>query len=405
MRRILFACLGVAIAQGAAPQASAQTALSDGKVRIGVLNDASGPYMDLAGPGSVLAARMAAEDFGSKVLGAPIEIVSADHQNKPDVGSTIARLWFDEQGIDAITDVPTSSVALAVQEVVRDKKKVFLISGAATAALTGKSCSPYSIQTSEDTRALGAGTAGAVLRGGADSWFFLTADYAFGHQMEADSTRVILAGGGKIAGSVRHPQNTPDFSSFLLQAQASGAKAIGLANAGNDTVNAIRQAVEFGLTQEGRKLVGLILHISDVHALGLDKAHGLQLVEGFYWDMNDESRAFAKRFHAQFGKMPTREQATTYATVLHYLRAIEAAKTDRAEDVMKAMKAMPMKFFGEEGPIREDGRWMHDLRLYEVKKPNESKYPWDYYKLVTTIPAEDAFTPLSESECPYVKKP
>jgi len=397
-----IACMSAIVATATAY--AQPTSFSDGKVRIGVLNDASGPYMDLAGPGSVIAARMAAEDFGGTVLGVPIEIVAGDHQNKPDVGSAIARRWFDEQEVDAITDVPTSSVALAVQEIVRAKKKVFLISGAATAALTGANCSPYSIQTSEDTTALSVGTTKTVLKGGADTWFFLTADYAFGHAMEADSRRVVESSGGKVVGSVRHPQNTADFSSFLLQAMASKAKAIGLANAGNDTVNSIRQAVEFGVTEGGQKLVGLILHISDVHALGLEKAHGLQLTEGFYWDMNDESRAFSKRFFEHHKKMPTREQATTYATVLHYLRSIEIAKTDDSDAVMRVMKSEPMKYFGEEAPIREDGRWMHGLRLYEVKKPSESKYPWDYYRLVASIPAEDAYPPLSESQCPFIKK-
>jgi len=379
--------------------------ISDGKVKIGVLNDASGPYIDLAGPGSVLAAQMAAEDFGGKVGGAPIEIISGDHQNKPDVGSAIVRKWFDEQMVDAVADVPTSSVALAVQELAKNQKKIFLISGAAAATLSGKNCSPYSIQTADDTTALSVGTVKAVTKAGADSWYFLTADYVFGHAMEAESTKVIGANGGKVLGSVRIPQNNADFSSFLLRAKASKAKAIGLANAGNDTVNSIRQAVEFGLTKGGdQKLVGLILFISDIHALGLANAHGLQLTEGFYWDMNDESRKFSRRFFEKFKKMPTREQATTYATVTHYLRSIEIAKTDNSDEVMKTMKATPMKYFGQQGVIRADGRFVHDLALYEVKNPSESKYPWDYYKKVATIKGEDAFTPLAESECPFVEK-
>jgi branched-chain amino acid transport system substrate-binding protein len=395
-----LALCGPIVGQAQAPSA----AISDGKVRIGVMNDASGPYIDLSGPGSVLAAQIAAEDFGGKVAGAAIEIVSADHQNKPDVGSAIVRKWFDEQKVDAVVDVPTSSVALAVQELARTNKKIFLISGAAAATLSGKNCSPYSIQTADDTTALSAGTVKAVTNSGADTWFFLTADYVFGHAMEAESTRVINASGGKVLGSVRHPQNNADFSSFLLRAQASKAKAIGLANAGNDTVNAIRQAVEFGITNKGQKLVGLILFISDIHALGLESAHGLQLTEGFYWDMNDASRVWSKRFFERFKKMPTREQATTYATVTHYLRSIEIVKSDNSDEVMKTMKATPMKFFGQEGRIREDGRFIHDLGLYEVKKPSESKYPWDYYKRIATIKGEEAFTSLADSECPLVSK-
>jgi branched-chain amino acid transport system substrate-binding protein len=401
-KRLLVLSVSAAFVAIAPPGASAQ--ISDTKVRIGILNDMSGPYKDLAGPGSVLAAQMAAEDFGGKVLEAPIEIVSADHQNKPDIGSGIVRKWFDEDKIDAIADVPTSSVALSVQELSRDKKKVFLISGAASAALSGKACSPYSIQTADDTTALSTGTTRAVVKSGADTWFFLTADYVFGHTMQKESTKVIEANNGKVLGSVTHPQNVMDFSSYLLTAQASGAKAIGLANAGNDTTLAIKQAVEYGLTDKGQRLVGLILFISEIHAMGLQSAHGLLLTEGFYWDMNDASREWSKRFFTRFGKMPTREHATTYATIIHYLRAIESAKTDEATPVMAAMKATPMKFFGQTGRIREDGRFIHDLGLYQVKDPSESKYPWDYYKLVATIPGDEAFGSLEESECSLVKK-
>jgi branched-chain amino acid transport system substrate-binding protein len=377
--------------------------ISDNAVRIGVLNDMSGPYRDLAGPGSVLAAQMAAEDFGGKVAGATIEIVAADHQNKPDIGSGIVRKWFDEEKVDAVADVPTSSVAMAVQELSRTKEKIFLISGAASAALTGKACSPFSIQTADDTTALSAGTTRAVVKSGADTWFFLTADYVFGHTIQKESTRIIESNGGKVLGSVTHPQNASDFSSYLLTAQASKAKAIGLANAGNDTTTAIKQAVEFGLTEKGQRLVGLILFISEIHALGLQNAHGLLLTEGFYWDMNDASREWSKRFFARFGKMPTREHASTYATVTHYLRAIDATKTDEPKVVMAKMKSTPMKYFGEEGRIREDGRFIHDLRLYEVKSPSESKYPWDYYKQVAVIPGDQAFGTLEESECSLVK--
>lgn len=396
--------LGLAACLTLAAPLAAHAQISDGRVRIGILNDMNGPYADLAGPGSVLAAQMAAEEFGNKVAGATVEIVSANHQNKPDVGSEIVRRWFDQEKVDAIADVPTSSVALAVQNIVREKQKVFLISGAAAASLSGKDCSPFSIQTSDDTTALSVGTTRAVVKAGGNSWFFLTADYVFGHAMEAESTKVIKANGGTVLGGVRHPQNTSDFASYLVRAQGSGAKAIGLANAGNDTINAIKQAVEFGLTAGGQRLVGLILFISDIHALGLKNAHGLVLTEGFYWDMNAQSREWSQRFFKRFGKMPTRQQATTYATVVHYLRAIEKAKTDDSKTVVAEMKAMPMKFFGQEGRIREDGRFIHDLSLYEVKKPSESKYPWDYYKAVATIPGDEAFASMAEGGCPLVAK-
>lgn len=402
LRHRVFGFIFLVASIGAATVAHAQ--ISGGKVKIGVMNDLSGPYMDLAGPGSVLAANMAAEDFGGKVLGVPIEIVAADHQNKPDVGSSLARKWFDSEDVDAIADVPTSSVAIAVQNLAREKQKIFLISGAATASLSAKDCSPFSIQTSDDTTALSTGTTRAVVKSGANTWFFLTADYVFGKAMEAESSRVIQEMGGKVLGSVKHPQGVADFSSYVLQAQASGAKAIGLANAGNDTITAIKQAVEFGLTKDGKqRLVGLILFISDIHALGLQNAHGLQLTESFYWDMNAESREWSQRFFKRFGKMPTREHATTYATVMHYLEAIKTAKTDEPKAVMAAMKASPMKFFGAQGRIREDGRFIHDLNLYEVKHPSESKYPWDYYKLIARIPGDEAFAAPS-SDCPLVKK-
>jgi len=333
-----------------------------------------------------------------------VDIVSANHLNKPDVGSEIVRRWFDQEKVDAIADVPTSSVAIAVQNIVRDKQKIFLISGAAAASLSGKDCSPFSIQTADDTNALSIGTTRAVVKSGANTWFFLTADYVFGHAMEAESTKVIKANGGSVLGGIRHPQGTSDFASYLVRAKGSGAKAIGLANAGNDTITAIKQAVEFGLTAGGQRLVGLILFISDIHALGLANAHGLVLTEGFYWDMNPTSREWSQRFFKRFGKMPTRQQATTYATVVHYLRSVEKTKSDDSKTVMADMKATPMKYFGQEGKIREDGRFIHDLMLYEVKKPSESKYPWDYYKAVTTIPGEEAFAPMADGGCAFVTK-
>jgi branched-chain amino acid transport system substrate-binding protein len=382
-----------------------QAQISDGVVKIGVLNDQSGPYADIAGPGSVLATQMAAEDFGGTVLGAKIEVVGADHQNKPDVGSGIVRRWYDEQQVDAIIDVPVSSVALAVQEITRQKERVFLISGAASETLSGKSCSPYAIQTADDTRALTVGTTKAVVESGGDTWFFITADYVFGHILEEQSRKLVESMGGKVLGAVRHPQNTSDFANFLLTAKQSGAKIVALANGGNDTINAIRQAGEFGLTAGGQKMATLLLFSSDVKALGLDAAQGLVLTESFYWDMNEASRAFSLRYQKRFGgKMPTREQATAYATALHYLEAIKSSGTDKADVVVKKMKDTPMKFFGMEGKIRSDGRFVHDLMLYQVKKPSESKAEWDIYKPVSVIKGEQAFTSLQESECPLVKK-
>lgn len=400
MRETLLAMCWLVAATGV----SAQAQVSDGVVKIGVLNDQSGPYVDLAGPGSVLATKMAAEDFGGNVNGAKIEVVVADHQNKPDVGSAIVRRWLDEQQVDAVIDVPTSSVAMAVQEITRQKQRVFLISGAASETLSGKACSPFSIQTSDDTYALTVGTTKAVVESGGDSWFFLTADYVFGHLIEAQSRKLIESMGGKVLGSVRHPQNTADFASFILLAKQSGAKVLGLANAGNDTISSIRQAGEFGLVAAGQKMAGLILFSSDIKALGLNAAQGLMLTESFYWDMNDQTRDFSLRFQKRFGgKMPTREQAAAYATALHYLKAIKATGTDKADVVVKAMKETPMEFFGSTGKIRADGRFIHDLMLYQVKSPAESKSEWDLYKPLRLIKGEDAFVPLDKSECPLLK--
>jgi branched-chain amino acid transport system substrate-binding protein len=384
--------------------ATGQAQTLNGVIKIGVLNDQSGPYADLSGPGSVVAAQMAAEDFGGKVLGVPIEIIAGDHQNKADVGSAIVRRWIDTEKVSAVVDVPTSSVALAVQDILREKQKVFLISGAATADLSGKSCSPFSIQTADDTYALSVGTTRAVVESGANTWFYLVADYVFGRTIEAESSRLVKEGGGQVLGSAYHPQGTTDFAAYLLQAQGSHAKAIGLANAGNDTINAIKQAGEFGITSGGQKLVGLILFISDIHALGLASAHGLLLTEGFYWDMNDPARAWSRRFYAKFGKMPTREQATGYATIIHYLKSIQAAGTDDAKTVVAEMKKTPMDYFGSTGNFQANGRFMHDLGLYEVKTPAESKEPWDYYKLVRSIPAATAFLAANKSGCPLIKQ-
>jgi branched-chain amino acid transport system substrate-binding protein len=348
---------------------------------------------------------MAVADFGGKVAGKPIEIISADHLNKPDVGSAIARQWIDQDHVDVIVDVPTSSIALAVQDVTKEKGKVFLISGAASSDLTGKSCSPTGVHWTYDTYALAHGTGGALVKQGGDSWFFLTADYAFGHALENDTAAVVKAAGGKVLGAVNVPLNTPDFSSFLLQAQASKAKVIGLANAGGDTINSIKQASEFGIVAGGQRLAGLLVFISDVNSLGLATAQGLVLTESFYWDQNDETRAWAKRFTAESKKVPTMVQAGVYGAVTHYLKAIEATKSDDGKTVVAKMRELPINdFMTKNGKLREDGRVERDMYLFQVKAPGESKYQYDYYKQLATIPAAEAFRPLGESACPLIKK-
>jgi len=348
---------------------------------------------------------MAVEDFGAAAKGMKVEIVGADHQNKPDVGSNVVRTWIDVDKVDVIVDVPTSSVALAINQVTREKNKAFLVSGAASSDLTGKACSPNTIHWTYDTWMLAHGTGSAIVKTGGKTWFFLTADYAFGHALERDTEAVVVKEGGKVLGKVRHPLNAQDFSSFLLQAQSSKAQIIGLANAGGDTINSIKQAAEFGIVGKGQNLAGLLVFITDVHALGLDKAQGLILTETFYWDQNDRTRAFAKRFAPQYkGNMPTMVQAGVYSAVLHYLKAVEAAKTDDGPKVVAKMKEMPTDdpLFGK-GRIRADGRKIHDAYLVEVKKPSESKGPWDYYKIRATIPAEQAFRPEKDGGCPLVK--
>jgi branched-chain amino acid transport system substrate-binding protein len=393
-----------AVALGfAASGAHAQ--VSDGVIKIGVLNDMSSLYADIAGPGSVVAARMAVEDFGASKKAMKVEIISADHQNKPDVGSSIARQWYDVDKVDAIFDVPTSSVALAINEVTKQKGKAFIVSGAASSDLTGKACSPNTVHWTYDTWMLANGTGSAVVKTGGDSWYFITADYAFGHALERDTEAVVLKSGGKVLGKVRHPLNAQDFSSFLLQAQASKAKVIGLANAGGDTTNAIKQAAEFGIVKGGQNLAGMLVFISDVHGLGLDKAQGLIFTESWYWDLNDASRAWTKRFVTQNnGKYPTMVHAGVYAGVLHYLKAIEAAKTDDGTKVIAKMKELPTDdpLFGK-GRVRQDGRKVHQAYLVEVKKPAESKGPYDYYKIRATIPADQAFRPEKEGGCSLVK--
>jgi branched-chain amino acid transport system substrate-binding protein len=395
----------IAVVAGALACGTAHAQTADDVTKIGILNDMSGLYSDITGAGSVVAAKMAVEDFGAAQKGMKVEIVSADHQNKPDVGTNIARTWIDVDKVDVIVDVPTSSIALAISEVVREKNKVFLVSGAAASDLTGPKCSPNTIHWTYDTWALANGTGKALVKTGGDTWFFLTADYAFGHALERDTAATVEANGGKVLGKIRHPLNTSDFSSYLLQAQASKAKVIGLANAGGDTINSIKQGAEFGIVKSGQNFAGLLVFISDVHALGLASAQGLIMTESWYWDMTDANREFAKKFApANKGKYPTMTQAGVYSAVTHYLKAVEALKNDEdGKAVVAKMKEMPTddKLFGK-GTIRADGRKIHDMYLFEVKKPEESKYPWDYYKVRATIPAAEAFRPLKDGGCPLV---
>lgn len=381
----------------------------DKNVKIGVLTDMSGLYSDISGAGAVLATQMAVEDSGLREKGWKIDVISADHQLKPDVTAAIARQWADVENVDAYVDVVASSTALALNPIAVEKNRVHLNSGAATSALTGKSCTPNTVHWAYDTYEVANGTGKAVTKAGGDTWFFITADYAFGVALEGDTRAVVEKNGGKVVGGVKHPLNSSDFSSFLLQAQSSKAKIIGLANAGGDTTNAVKQAAEFGIVQGGQKLASLLLFITDVHSLGLKVANGLQLTESFYWDTNEGTRAFSKRFAARMknGAMPSMVQAGDYASTLHYLKALEALggnPHDGAKAVAK-MKELPTDdaLFGK-GVVRADGRKIHPAYLFEVKKPEESKGPWDYYKLVTTIPAEEAFRPLSESDCPLIKK-
>ncbi|MCR8825792.1 ABC transporter substrate-binding protein [Pseudosulfitobacter koreensis] len=371
-------------------------------ITLGVLNDQSGVYADLSGQGSVVAAQMAVADFDAAGKGINVNIISADHQNKPDIASNIARQWYDQDGVDAILDVPTSSTALAVADVTAEFGKVFINSGAATSDLTRANCQPTTIHWTYDTAALANGTGKAVTEAGGDTWFFLTADYAFGHALERDTTAVVEASGGEVLGSVAHPFPGTDFSSFLLQAQASGAKVIGLANAGADTVNSIKQASEFGIVQGGQKLAGLLLFINNVHSLGAQTAQGLQMTTAFYWDMNDDTRAFSERFKEEMGSPPSMVQAGVYAGTLHYLKAVEAVGSDDAEAIVATMKEMKTDdpLFGE-GYIRKDGRVIHDMYLMEVKSPEESTGEWDLLKEVATISGEDAFLPMEDGGCAF----
>ncbi len=374
-------------------------------LKIGAILDMSGLYADITGPGSETAAKMAAEDFGGEVLGRKIEIVAVDHLNKADIAANLARDLFDNQGVEAIMDVAASATALAAGEIGKARGKIMVFTGPGAVRLTNEACGPYTVHYSYDTYAQATVTGLATVKRGLDSWFFLAADYAFGHELERDTANVVKANGGKVLGSVRHPINTSDFSSFLLQAQGSGAKVVGLANAGGDTINSIKQAAEFGLTKSGQKLSPLLAFISDIDSVGLETAQGLLLAEAFYWDLNDETRAFSKRFMERTKRAPTSAQAGIYSATLHYLNSVRTAGTVDSAAVMKVMKEMPINdMFAKNGHIREDGRMVHDMYLFEVKTPSESKGRWDVYKLLATVPGDQAFQPLSQSRCPLVKK-
>jgi branched-chain amino acid transport system substrate-binding protein len=396
--------LGLAAAAVIAGSTGALAQISDGVVKIGVLSDMSSVYSDSTGTGSLIAAQMAAADFNGQVKGKPIEVIGADHQNKPDIGSSVAREWYDTGKVDVIADVPTSSVALAVQRITKDKDRVFLMSGTAASDLTGPACSPNGIHWTYDTYALSKVAGKAMVARGEDTWFFITVDYVFGHALERDTANVVKAAGGQVLGAVRTPLNTQDFSSFLLQAQASKAKVIGLANTGSDMQNAIKQAAEFGLQRGGQKLAALLFDVTDANSLGLETAQGMIVAAGFYWDLDGETRAFSNRFMQRTKRMPTMFQAGVYSAVTHYLKAIDAIGTDDAKAVIAKMKATPVNdFFAKNGRIREDGRMVHDMYLMQLKSPGESTGPWDFYKLLATVPGDQAFRPLQEGGCPLVK--
>jgi branched-chain amino acid transport system substrate-binding protein len=373
-------------------------------VKIGILNDQSGVYADYGGKYSLEAAKMAIEDFGGSVLGQKIDIISADHQNKPDLATSIARRWYEVEGVDMITELTTSSVALAVQELSKEKKKIDIVVGAATSRITGDACTPYGFHWAFDTHALAVGTGGALVEAGGNTWFFLTADYAFGYALEKDTSEIVAAKGGKVLGSVRIPLNSSDFSSFLLQAQSSKAKIVGLANAGLDTTNSIKQAAEFGIVKGGQKLAGLLMTLAEVHGLGLEASQGLVLTEGFYWDQSDKTREFSQAFFKRTGRMPNMIQAGTYSATLQYLKAVKAAGTKDSDAVAKKLKELPVDdMFAQGGKVLENGRMVHDLYLFEVKKPSESKKPWDYYKQLAVVPGDKAFPSAKDSGCPLTK--
>ncbi|KJC42569.1 ABC transporter substrate-binding protein [Bradyrhizobium sp. LTSP857] len=396
MKSALLAAVATSALLLAAP-ASAQG------VKIGILNDQSGVYADYGGKYSVEAAKMAIEDFGGEVLGQKVEMITADHQNKPDLATSIARRWYDADNVDMITELTTSSVALAVQDLSKEKKKIDIVVGAATSSITGAACSPYGFHWAFDTHALAVGTGGALTKAGGDSWFFLTADYAFGYALEKDTSEIVTTNGGKVLGSVRVPLNSSDFSSFLLQAQSSKAKIVGLANAGQDTTNSIKQAAEFGIVQGGQKLAGLLMTLAEVNGLGLQAAQGLVLTEGFYWDHDDTTRAFSERFFKRTGRMPSMIHAGTYSATLSYLKAVKAAGTKDSDAVAKKLKELPVDDAFAKGKVLENGRMVHDMYLFEVKKPSESKKPWDYYKQLAVVPGDQAFATAKESGCPLTK--
>jgi branched-chain amino acid transport system substrate-binding protein len=390
-------CSHTALAQGAR--------ISDGVIKVGVIEDMSGVYADITGKGAVTAAQMAIDEFGGKVNGVPVELVYADHQNKADIGAAVARKWFDTEKVDAILDVASSSPALAVLEIAKEKKKILTLSSPGSIRITNDACGPYAVHWAYDTYAIAQSTGRALVEQGFDTWYFVTADYAFGHSLENDLSAVVTSLGGKVLGNTRHPVSTADFSSALLTAQNAKPKVIALANAGGDTINSIKQASEFGLTQSGYKLAALAGFINDVHGLGLKEAQGLTITEASYWDLNDDTRKWSQKFFATVGAMPNMLQTGTYSSVLHYLKAVQAAGTDSTEEVMAKMRQITINdVFYKNGKIREDGRMVHDMYLFEVKKPSESKAAWDYYKLLATIPADKAFQPLSLSKCPLVKK-
>ena len=387
------ACAGPALAQQ-----------STAPLKIGVLSDFSSVYSDIGGMGNVEATKMAIEDFGGSMFGTPIELVTADVLNKPDIAASIARKWYENEGVDMIIDLPTSATALAVMELSKQFEKIMIVTDAASSDITGKSCSPYTAHWTYDTYSNAHTVGSAIVKNGGDTWFFITADYVFGHSIERDTGDVVKAAGGKVLGSVRHPLNTPDISSFLLQAQASKAKIIGLANGGGDTINAIKQAGEFGLVAGGQNLAAIVMFISDVHSLGLKQAQGLIITEAYYWDLNDKTRAFGKRFFDRMKRMPTMNQAATYSATLHYLKAAQAAGTRDTKPVLAKMRETPVRdAFTDNGVLREDGRMVHSMFLFQVKKPEESTGPWDYYKVLAEIPGDQAFRPLKDGGCPLVK--
>lgn len=402
--KLLARAVAASLAASALCSAAHAQAISDNVVKLGVLTDMSSLYADSTGKGSVEAVKMAVEDYGGKVKGVPIEVIYADHQNKPDVGVNIARNWYDNEKVDAILDVPTSSVALPISALTREKNRINLNSGGGSSDITGPQCSPNTVHWTYDTYALSNVAGKAMVKRGEDTWYFITADYAFGQALERDATNVVKEAGGKVLGAVRHPLNSSDFSSYLLQAQASKSKVVALANAGGDTTNALKQASEFGLVAGGQKMIALLQEITDTHSLGIKATQGLIVTDAFYWDTNDETRAFSKRFNERVGHMPTMLQAGLWSATTHYLKAIDAIGTDEAPKVMEQMRKTPVNdFFAKNGKIRIDGRMVHDMYLFEVKKPEESKGEWDLYKLIATVPGDEAFRPLDKGGCPLVK--